>query len=475
MSWNKAADCLRTSPISFLNGGELVQQHVRLPVRKVIFGRHRLSQSHSPRRRGASLANRSPSPGRLSQTLAERLGKRGLDRFPKVEGPSQALAFVSSCRCHHARLRYVPSSAGTGPPPQRYIHGVLALLSRKQARGPASWVHIASAHVDGNAICRTSDLFAKGTWDQLDIFSEPLIFTISIAVTLSALGALISSLFSRRESIRQREFNEMLTSLLRRELEEKHSISRRSDHLVRFPPANAGKRTVNNDAEANSPYLNLQGFIQELSHNLNTPLSQIEAAALSISTSLPSVVEVGSAAEPLSGTLESNFRSLRRIESGINVIKLYLRAYGTVSESGEESSGGVLLNSAVNEIVEIYAPGRLFETHLPEQVGPNNTNIIVAALIPLIQNAAEETKPQDRISITCTMTDSQTTITIENPTTAKDLGDDIYDLGVSRKGAQRGIGLASSQAIIGTIGGTISHRLSHGTVAFNVNIPRGEK
>lgn len=277
------------------------------------------------------------------------------------------------------------------------------------------------------------------------------------AAIVSALFSAYTAYFARRAAREEQSLNRVLAATLQNEL-----LDRRSQRRITFDNSSISS---DNDAHARANlYSGLGPFIRELSHNISTPLSQIEAAALSMGVDMDRAAE-GEASQVL------DIESLRRIEASVSVIKLYMTAYKTASGNSSAELGSFDLSEAMSEMGSLYSQNRLLLVDLPARISGVDSFIILAAVIPLLQNAAEATSDGGKISISYSNGESHY-IRVENKMQSSSLPPDIYETGVSTKGNHRGIGLSSVRAIVGTIDGHIDHFFKSDSVVFEIVIPK---
>ncbi len=136
------------------------------------------------------------------------------------------------------------------------------------------------------------------------------------------------------------------------------------------------------------PVDSYDSLTREISHSLNTPLAQIEAAALTLKGLR-------------SGDISAQ---LSRILEGVSVCKSFLYAFRGLSQVAATSSGWfpASLLQAVKSAATVYIDreGAAVEVvaDLPDEIEGYNNNYVLALVLPLLENAVEA-GPVGRITI----------------------------------------------------------------------------
>lgn len=307
----------------------------------------------------------------------------------------------------------------------------------------------------------------------VDITSSWLpVVSILIGLTATILAVLISL-----RSTRETRENFELTSKMLLEVNRLGRVDSSGDSLTRELAArmaeesrpiivNIRNDTRRSDTEMQDDFGADSGeLLREIAHGLNTPLSQVEAAAISLTASL---------AGPRTSTdVEADLKSLGRIKTSVEVCKAYIAAYREVGHVAGTTKDGISesLEFAVRAAVQIYGANDARVDLPPSLQGYSNT-FVLATLLPLIENAFDESSGP--IQVQYSVEDDQHVIRVTNDSQKSAIHDEIYDSGFSTKPDHQGLGLSSVKRLVATRGGSVSHRLSPGKITFTVLLPRGE-
>jgi light-regulated signal transduction histidine kinase (bacteriophytochrome) len=206
-------------------------------------------------------------------------------------------------------------------------------------------------------------------------------------------------------------------------------------------------------------------IIREVAHGLNTPLSQIEAAVLSLSSSLR---------EASSHDHRSDMASLNRIGASVDVCKDIIAAYTEVanvrSKSGPWSSTS--LNNSLQAAAKVYTESSNVLVEVPNALAGYTTHFLLATLLPVLENALDESQIGFPVGVVSTEAEEYYAIEITNQTSKEDVDDSIYSSGVSTKGSHQGLGLSSVRRLLDTRGGSIQHTCRDGWITFEVRLPK---
>lgn len=216
---------------------------------------------------------------------------------------------------------------------------------------------------------------------------------------------------------------------------------------------------------ASSPTEDQQALLREISHALNTPLSQAEAAAVSALHEL----DTGDA-DPLLR------QQLRQVPISVTMCKAFLFAFRLLAsgETMSEHGSAVALGPAIHEAAHLYLAREQREAQLkvPDstEIPGYDSSYVLAAILPLIENAAESVPSGGCIEITQTDSPSGTVISVANPIEG-DLQDRIYEPGLTTKAGHDGLGLATVRRLLQGADGDLSHSVENGVVTFTITFP----
>ena len=192
-----------------------------------------------------------------------------------------------------------------------------------------------------------------------------------------------------------------------------------------------------------------QQFIKELFHCLMTPISQVDASLSIIKTKIPQTDEI----------LE---RSVKSIKAGIELTKSVLFAYRQVAfyTYNNKSEDALTIKDGIFSAELLYQSHNkkdiIFEDkNIPESIQGFSNYFILAALLPLLENAIYATNSEQQIKIEYIATEQDNIFKISNPINNPINIDDLYKDGFSSKketGKQRkGTGLSIVRNLIANI------------------------
>ncbi|MFK0098603.1 sensor histidine kinase [Streptomyces sp. NPDC091040] len=205
---------------------------------------------------------------------------------------------------------------------------------------------------------------------------------------------------------------------------------------------------------------------QEIAHSLGTPLAQIEAAALSM--------------ESLSvGGDETAERAVRRIREGVEICKCFINAYrnyGTLQKGVGESFTGTGADALIMAL-DFYsdAAGKPIAAEvgeMPESFVGYSNDFVIAALLPLLENAVDASPERGRIAVNFARRPDAISFTISNKCASGPPGSEVFDRGYTTKSGHQGVGLSVSKGLIeGYAGGEITMDVDGDEVTFTVALP----
>jgi hypothetical protein len=209
--------------------------------------------------------------------------------------------------------------------------------------------------------------------------------------------------------------------------------------------------------------------VREIAHAMNTPLSQIEAAALTIERSL--LEEEGGADRAL------DLASLKRIRASVDLCKSFLAAYREVANVERTASewNPKSLSAAVQAAAKVYNAGGAVQVDLPTKFSGYSNTFILAAVLPLLENALEIVGAGEPVLISGSSSSGSISISIENAWRGEHFGREVYAIGYSTKTGHEGIGISSVADLLSTRGGKLTHKFDGDRVAFMVSLPEASR
>lgn len=212
-------------------------------------------------------------------------------------------------------------------------------------------------------------------------------------------------------------------------------------------------------------------LVRELSHTLHTPLSQIEAATLSL-------ISQSSNGKTINSGLS---KSLDSIQTSLNICKSVLAAYRELvlmvrsSTTWSPTSLAQALTSAANLYINNVKKKLTFKVNMPDEIHGYSNNYVVAILLPIIENAVEAGRNGSEISILGKDNNDNYLIEVTNVTDSPIKSTDIYKDGFSTKPGHLGSGLTIVKHLLTAYSGSsISHKMDNSIVTFYVKLPIGK-
>ncbi|MDN4640766.1 GHKL domain-containing protein [Agreia sp. PsM10] len=205
-------------------------------------------------------------------------------------------------------------------------------------------------------------------------------------------------------------------------------------------------------------------IVREISHSLNTPLSQIEVALSLVAGSKE---------------LSSDDRSaLARAATSVAISKSFIQAFRIVS--GGDMASEVASNEGLAEFVLRAASGLgVSKDHvildIPTQLD-YRSSFILALLVPLIENAVEASPAID-VFVKGTQSRNEISLLVENKfldedNAQKSLDPEILTRGFSTKPDHEGLGLAVVQRLVRSVPGAVfTQEVKDGRAMFAVSLP----
>lgn len=212
------------------------------------------------------------------------------------------------------------------------------------------------------------------------------------------------------------------------------------------------------------PIESSEQMIRELSHSLNTPLSQIEVSASLALSSCDNKDEL--------------MESIRSVSDSVQVCKAFLGAYRELVTSGSAAVWNPKsIEKAVVSASKVYATSRNKEINLeidfPETIEGYSNNYITALILPILENAIESNKIKKSVIIKFSQESDKNVITIVNEPQNDPGGDEIYEQGFTTKESHEGTGLTSVRnLLIAYQGASLKHFFESQLATFTITLPR---
>ena len=209
-------------------------------------------------------------------------------------------------------------------------------------------------------------------------------------------------------------------------------------------------------------------LLSEISHSLNTPLSQIDAAAITLTSNL---TESSIGAEP-----GRDLASLERIRTSVDLCKSFLSAYAEISNLATSSLGRdeLSLKTALKNAAEIYSGGIEVQIGVPDRFPGYTNSYMLAVVWPLLANALEGSDSGGRVAVLVDKERGCHLISVTNSSRVTQMDDSIYDAGFTTKENHQGVGLSGVRRILSTRRGDVSHTCVAGSVVFKITLPEVE-
>jgi signal transduction histidine kinase len=209
-------------------------------------------------------------------------------------------------------------------------------------------------------------------------------------------------------------------------------------------------------------------LIREISHALYTPLSHIEILA---NTKLD--------IDPQSSAVStSDFRdALVSLKSSVDICKSYLAAFREmILVSGQSSLWNPdSVRLALRAACSVYArskPDIGFVIEIPDKIRGYSNNLIVAIILPLLENAIEASPPSGTVIVTGEESERAMLISVKNKAISPAGASEMLVRGFTTKAGHHGLGLSIVQNLISVVpGGIIIPKISGEDVDFSVYLP----
>jgi signal transduction histidine kinase len=283
------------------------------------------------------------------------------------------------------------------------------------------------------------------------------------ATAIALLSAIVSVIFLRRN---QTALERTLVDL---DVRARFPEGRRQEALL-LEVLRLSSELVNSEREGRpaSAVRNPRGpsgtdAVREISHNLNTPMSQIEAATLSLVQSFKA------------GTAEAegliNIASLERIQASVRIAKSFLDAYNE-NPSGKRTVSLTKpdLSASIADAANVFGASAHVNVDLPRKLGNFENSLVSAIVLPILQNAIDE-NPDSEIWVTARRRGANHQIDVAQRTSLGQLSDNIYVRGYSTKANHQGLGLSGARRLARSAGGDVVHRIDDNQLIFTISMP----
>jgi signal transduction histidine kinase len=297
-------------------------------------------------------------------------------------------------------------------------------------------------------------------------------WAIIVAVAVGALGFLAStylSLLTRRQQLR---FEEMKFDIEYRRLyeskEEAPAPSLLYEVINQQRQTDSALQSVARMLESTERGLQNSSvdpaqLVREISHSLNTPLSQIEAATLSLQSRDISENALGQYAERVLNSLEVCKAFLYAFRQIVNV--------PTASPKGAFSSLESIVATAMERHPRFVSARLAHKIDIAMPVSGYPDSYLLAILLPLVENAVESAAPDTTIDVSALVDGTGFVLSASNayegPWTSNEL-----NAGFTTKSGHEGLGLSVVQRLVGVYEhATLSLKEENGFVRATVVLP----
>ena len=215
-----------------------------------------------------------------------------------------------------------------------------------------------------------------------------------------------------------------------------------------------------------------ESLIREMSHFLNTPLSQIEASLIAIEDTFTS-----------NDDHENQLvKDINAVRSSVNMCKSFLAAYRELVLVAKSSKTWVAksikesLISASNLFMKKSAKNINVKLEISDTIKGYSNNYIISLLLPIIENAVESSSNNSEVIIEGKKRGNIYVIYITNVNENNiDLTDDIYKDGYTTKPNHEGMGLSIVKHLLSSNNkASISHKINGNNISFIIKLPVGE-
>lgn len=221
-------------------------------------------------------------------------------------------------------------------------------------------------------------------------------------------------------------------------------------------------------AEPTDNVMSSAQLMRELSHSLNTPLSQIEATVLT------------QRASPGGDDTERQ-QVLGQIQESVEICKAFLAAFSALTRVATAGSGWnpASLEESVKNAAALYAAAKgrndlSFSVDLADHIHGYDNAFVTATILPLLENAVEAASVESKVDVRSISLEDHWEIYVENVKEGGSISQEIFKPGVTTKKGHDGLGLSVVQGLIGRKGGALTMESSDTSVRFTVTLPQGD-
>ena len=271
-------------------------------------------------------------------------------------------------------------------------------------------------------------------------------------------------------SLARRKGNQSDDSILRQLVFQQNEVLeqlRRTQQNIYVDVSGRGPTAAEADRNDAPDYTSL---MKELSHSLNTPLSQVEAIVLR--------------GQNLGGELIAD--DLSKIKAAIDISKSFLVAFRDLANVADSAVGwnAESLREALTSAAEVYRDSLHREDvdvsiEVPSRIPQYANSYILSIILPILENAIESAVDKGGVFVTHGLEGAdeanpvRAVIEVEGRSNVSPvISDEIYSPGFTTKDNHDGLGLTVAKRLVSmTSGASISHNVVGDNVVFRVTLP----
>jgi nitrogen-specific signal transduction histidine kinase len=308
--------------------------------------------------------------------------------------------------------------------------------------------------------------------DQFDIYPARVVQPLAIA---SIVGGLLVVLLRRLQRTLQgtlRSTDEEMARL-RTAVELEFAAQRRAltvatERLSAFsaPIRHGAPSDVGTPGIRNEPTLSRSAdcgeLLREMAHSLHTPLSQAEAAALTLDRA---------------AARDQDANAAERIIASVDICRAFIDGFRRVAAVQVTSEKQWSLRATLHAAHEVYrrAAGKevTVTVDAPDTIPGYSTEFLLAVMLPLVENAVESAVEATTVRVQVTANDSVVRASVSSRPVELPK-DRMYDRGYTTKPGHLGLGLSTVTRLLGVYrGAKLAHDIRDDTVTFTVTLPAG--
>jgi signal transduction histidine kinase len=205
--------------------------------------------------------------------------------------------------------------------------------------------------------------------------------------------------------------------------------------------------------------------IRELAHSLGTPLAQIKAESLRLST--------------ISGGQQESFD---KIAASVDLCNSFISSFREIARISGKSSihSFASLNRAINIAAEVYMSGDgkhvLLEVDVPDAIDGYSNTYLLSILAPLVENAVEASPEGGVVEVSCLMREDSIVFRTTNRYMGTSPSSESFASGVSTKQGHEGMGLATVKRLVESRrNGSVDCAVDGDHTIFSINLPTRHK